>query len=215
MSWPFALTTVEHATRQACGQCAVSRDHLPWMLPPPANGRFSVTGPLCSRGSTIRNAVRSPGIRWSSSSPLPELCVHRDSMARQEPPQEIAEISAPRLREESGLTSATLATAPCWLGVIKLGDRRTNDRADCRYHDFARRLGHVGCLRERIVGERAHIAHDDVSHSNSARSRARLSGFVVGAKRAWTLPALSIRNLVKFHFMVSPSSPPFCFLSQT
>jgi hypothetical protein len=45
--------------------------------------------------------------------------------------------------------------------------------------------------------------------------RARLSGFVGGAKRARTMPALSIKNFVKFHFIRFPSNPPFCCLSQT
>jgi hypothetical protein len=28
---------------------------------------------------------------------------------------------------------------------------RANDHADCRYDDFARRLGNVGCVHERII----------------------------------------------------------------
>ena len=52
-------------------------------------------------------------------------------------------------------------------------------------------------------------------YRSSATSRARLSGFLVGAKRARTVPALSTKNFVKFHFMLLPSNPPFCCLSQT
>jgi len=53
------------------------------------------------------------------------------------------------------------------------------------------------------------------AYSNPATSRARRSGFVIGAKRARTTPTLSTRNFVKFHFMLLPSKPPFCCLSQT
>ena len=52
-------------------------------------------------------------------------------------------------------------------------------------------------------------------YKSFATSRARLAGFVVGAKRARTVPALSTKNFVKFHFMSLPSSPPCCSLSQT
>jgi hypothetical protein len=53
------------------------------------------------------------------------------------------------------------------------------------------------------------------AYSNSVTSRTRRSGFVIGAKRARTTPALSTRNFVKFHFMLLRSNPPFCCLSQT
>jgi hypothetical protein len=52
------------------------------------------------------------------------------------------------------------------------------------------------------------------AYNNPATSRTRRSGVVVGAKRARTTPALSTRNFVKFHFMLLPSNPPFCCLSQ-
>src|SRR5204863_13522 len=52
-------------------------------------------------------------------------------------------------------------------------------------------------------------------HRSSATSRASFSGVVVGANRDRTAPNLSTRNFVKFHFMLLPSSPPFCRLSQT
>jgi hypothetical protein len=59
------------------------------------------------------------------------------------------------------------------------------------------------------------VAALEVTYRSSVTSRARLSGFVVGAKRARTVPTRSTKNLVKFHFMLLPSNPPFCCLSQT
>src|SRR5215469_1248224 len=53
------------------------------------------------------------------------------------------------------------------------------------------------------------------AYTNTATSRTRRSGVVIGAKRARTTPALSTRNLVKFHFILLPSNPLFCCLSQT
>ena len=52
-------------------------------------------------------------------------------------------------------------------------------------------------------------------YSSAATSRGRVLSFVGGAKRARTRPALSTRNLVKFHLIPLPSSPPFCCFSQT
>src|SRR5262249_7800211 len=40
--------------------------------------------------------------------------------------------------------------------------------------------------------------------TNTATSRTRRSGVVIGAKRARTTPALSTRNFVKFHFILLP-----------
>lgn len=37
-----------------------------------------------------------------------------------------------------------------------------------------------------------------------------LDGEVMGAYRSTTLPSLSTKNLVKFHLMPLPRSPPFC-----
>jgi glutathione peroxidase-family protein len=68
-----------------------------------------------------------------------------------------------------------------------------------------------------VNGKNAHplYAPRSGAYSNRATSRTRRSGFVIGAKRARTTPALSTRNFVKFHFMLLPSNPPFCCLSQT
>jgi hypothetical protein len=63
--------------------------------------------------------------------------------------------------------------------------------------------------------DEAEICSRPRAYRSSSTFRARLSGFVDGAKRARTMPALSIKNFVKFHFILSPSNPRFCFLSQT
>src|SRR5262245_11261130 len=98
------------------------------------------------------------------------------------------------------------------------------------HHYFARLIDYLAALSGALpitrsgnqsIQMRAHLLAEQTgtvrsgAYSNPATSRTRRSGFVIGAKRARTTPALSTRNFVKFHFMLLPSNPPFCCLSQT
>src|SRR5665213_1919921 len=62
----------------------------------------------------------------------------------------------------------------------------------------------VGQLTDRRVFDLVFLVHNSASISFASPS-----GFAVGACRATTLPARSIRNLVKFHLIEAPSSPDF------